>query len=287
VSPMPNSSRQNRGGSRKQSPRSGDTQLFATFGYGSNSVLQLRGRLDAPSLKGYPARVKGQRLAFAGPNMTWALDDETEACGTATIVPQKKAVALGTVVFLSEAQLNVLDWFEGVPYVYQRNEFVAEVLQDGVWRTTTAIAYVRQSTEWYPPSEAYCCAVMRNLRGSFPRLESLAICDTEGNEHKEWRHPGFSQLGLSALLFEIGVRQTETWQLPQDIWINMESVASGAGGFTAAHLHMAIQSGTSLPLWREELETAVRLLAAGNGVSELDHEPALDDSQAERYKEYI
>jgi len=128
---------------------------------------------------------------------------------------------------------------------------------------------------------------MRNLRGSFPRLESLAICDTEGNEHKEWRHPGFSQLGLSALLFEIGVRQTETWQLPQDIWINMESVASGAGGFTAAHLHMAIQSGTSLPLWREELETAVRLLAAGNGVSELDHEPALDDSQAERYKEYI
>jgi len=259
-----------------------EEQLFATFGYGSNSVLQLRGRLSAPYLKGYPARMPGQMLAFCGPNKSWAFDDETGVCGTATIVPQPEAVALGTVVFLTEAQLHVLDRFEGVPRLYIRSEFVAEVLQDGKWCTTTVIAYVRQTTKWYPPSETYCCAVMRNLRGSFPGLKSLTICDIDGKKYQEWCHPGFSRLSLSALLFEVGVRQNKTWTLPQDIRQNLQTVASAAAGFTAAHLNTAIQSGTSLPLSQEEVEMAARLLAAGDGVSELEHECALDDSQAER-----
>jgi len=42
------------------------------------------------------------------------------------------------------------------------------------------IASQVDSQEWYEPSEAYCCAILRNLGGSFPGITRLSLRTTEG-----------------------------------------------------------------------------------------------------------
>ena len=39
------------------------------------------------------------------------------------------------------------------------------------------------SQDWYPPSEAYCCAILRNLGGSFPGITKLSLRCTGGPEN--------------------------------------------------------------------------------------------------------
>lgn len=247
------------------------------FGYGSNSVRQLRGRLDDHSLVGYPARIRGQSLAFGGPNRSWAHDDHGEAGGTATLVPMAGEVALGTLCYLTSEQLEILDGFEGVPHVYQRQEFEAEVCQGGSWTMMPVIAYIRQQIDWHPPSEAYRCAVLRNLRGSYPELHTLAIRDCTGGERGSWQHPGFSQLGLGALLFEVGVRKQEPWQLPSRIGqVRREAGISGRVDVVAV-----LEAGT-LQLEEEEMAIAHRLLALEGSGAQLQDGLHEDDAQAER-----
>eukprot|EP00434_Breviolum_minutum_P025490 symbB.v1.2.022523.t1/scaffold2003.1/size92810/10 len=166
------------------------------FGFGSNSVRQLRGRVGDENLMGYPARIRGQVLAFCGPNRSWAYD-KLRCVGTATLIPDEHCAALGTVVFLTEEQIKVLDSYEGVPFVYQQRQFEAEVFRSKTWHSLPVMAYVRvDSQEWYEPSEAYCCAILRNLGGSFPGITRLSLRTTEGVLKSEWRHPGFKQLGV-------------------------------------------------------------------------------------------
>eukprot|EP00929_Paragymnodinium_shiwhaense_P094615 TRINITY_DN55303_c0_g1_i11.p2 TRINITY_DN55303_c0_g1~~TRINITY_DN55303_c0_g1_i11.p2 ORF type:complete len:227 (+),score=17.93 TRINITY_DN55303_c0_g1_i11:116-796(+) len=194
-------------------------EVHATFGFGSNSVRQLRGRIGDQTLLGYPGRVNGHAIAFAGPNHSWSHDDHGQAGGTATLIKLDGETAFGTVAFLTDEQLSVLDGYEGVPYVYTREFYKGDVLLGGEWHNLKFVAYVKvDSAEWYPPSEAYRCAVLRNVRGSFPSVSSLVIRDTSGQVREEWQHPGHCKLGLGAILFEVGVRLKEPWRrLPGNI----------------------------------------------------------------------
>ncbi|CAK0817514.1 unnamed protein product [Prorocentrum cordatum] len=266
-------------------PKFGDRR--ATFGFGSNSVRQLRGRLGDCTLRGYPGQVRGHVLAFVGPNKSWALNDQCEPGGTATLVPAPGDVALGTVVFLTEEQLAVLDGFEGVPSTYDRRDFEAEVLMDGEWRPMPVVAYIRQdSSQWYPPSEAYLCAVLRNLRGSFPALRTLTLRDAEGKVRGSWSHPGFGELCTGALLFEIGVRMPEPWQLPREIAERLRRLGAergGAGGAAAAlglRPEAAGGGGGGPALEAGEAAVARALLSRA-----ADAESSEDEAQAERAAE--
>lgn len=199
-------------------------QLTPTFGFGSNSIRQLQGRLDAPDLVGYPARVPGLALAFAGPNRSWS--HLGPAGGTATLIPRPGDVALGTLCYLSREQLQILDGCEGVPYVYDRRPVDAEVTIDGVCHQVQAVAYIKvNSTTWYAPTEAYCCAVLHNIRDSWPEVTQLTLRDCSGQEHGVFAHPGFEQLRLPALLFEVAVRRTEPGVLPGVIQQPVEDLA--------------------------------------------------------------
>jgi len=197
--------------------------LTATFSFGSNSIAQLRGRLDEPKLVGYPAKVPGAALAFAGPNSGWSFDESHG--GTATLIPMPHEEALGTVVFLTDSQLAALDKFEAVPTLYNRKEFHAQVLRHGTWDTVEAIAYVKvDSEEWYAPSEAYRCAVLYNIRGSFPEVTSLTLRDSSGAVKEHWGHPAFDNLSVPAILFEIGVRKEKPWVFPKDISAHVKKI---------------------------------------------------------------
>eukprot|EP00927_Polykrikos_kofoidii_P003973 TRINITY_DN11585_c0_g1_i3.p1 TRINITY_DN11585_c0_g1~~TRINITY_DN11585_c0_g1_i3.p1 ORF type:complete len:440 (+),score=53.83 TRINITY_DN11585_c0_g1_i3:562-1881(+) len=241
------------------------------FGFGSNSISQLRGRLADPSLKGYAARVHHHVLAFAGPNSSWAFDDEP--VGTATLVPASGKVALGTVAFLTDDQRSILDGFEGVPFVYNRGTLIAEVLRNGEWNEMYVCAYLRQDVNTYmEPSEAYRCAVMRNLRGSFPAFDKLQLHDAEGQQHGEWTHPGYQRLGLAALLFEVGSRKTIPWTLPADIRrilgrLREAGINSGADIVTAVKTNADVMS-----LDVEERAIVIRSLSSeATALSHDDH----------------
>jgi len=265
-----------------------EQSTLATFGFGSNSVRQLRGRLQDGNLKGHPARVRGQALAFAGPNRSWAHDDDCDSCGTATLVPQADAVALGTVVFLTPEQLSILDGFEGVPHVYDRRYFEGEILQGGHWKKMKVMAYIKvDSSTWHPPSEAYRCAVLKNLSGSFRGLHSLTLRDTSGNVHGVWHHPGFASLSMGAFLFEVGVRKQSPWTLPAAIGpakAKLRKMGLGEAEALSSALRevedaQAIHTFTGSPFAEEELEIARQLLFELSRDGESDVE---DDCQAAR-----
>lgn len=240
---------------------SGDIR-HPTFGFGSNSVRQLRGRVVDDTLQGFPARILGQALAFGGPNWSWPVDSGS-GNGTATLIPLSGHIVLGTMAFLTDAQLDSLDVFEGVPTVYDRRTFKAQVMYQGVWRETMAVAYVKQSAlEWIPPSEAYCCAVLRNLRSSYPDLRKLVLRDVTGKVQGEWHHPGHAQLGLDAFLFEVGVRKKTPWTLPRAIQAQREKLRGACPCGTTAALARALESNT-VPFDEEELDIVRRLLTDG------------------------
>eukprot|EP00913_Durusdinium_trenchii_P022351 g20997.t1 len=118
-------------------------------------VRQLRGRLSDPSLVGFPGRIRGQVLAFCGPNRSWAYD-EKKSVGTATLIPKENSTALGTVAFLTAEQIELLDSYEAVPHVYQQRHFDAEVFRGAAWHRMPVMAYIRaDSQDWYEPSQAY------------------------------------------------------------------------------------------------------------------------------------
>ena len=190
-------------------------ERFPVFSYGSNSVAQLKGRLLDDSLQGYPSFMPGMQLTFEGPNKGWARADGCKSCGTATLEKRPEKVALGTVVYLTESQLSQLDKFEGVPKVYQRSEGDAFVRQrEGSWRQVAVLYYVKINGAGYAmPTEAYRCALLRNLRGSFQDTASVHVPHSQD----EWRHPGYDRLSIPAFLFEVGVRMLPPWTMPAAI----------------------------------------------------------------------
>lgn len=246
------------------------------FGFGSNSVRQLRGRLGDQSLMGYPARIRGQVLAFCGPNRSWALE-KRPCVGSATLIPAEESIALGTVTFLSDEQIAMLDGFEGVPRIYQQQHFdkeVSEIFGNERWHPLQVMAYVKvDSQDWYPPSEAYCCAILRNLGGSFPGITKLSLRCTGGHLKDEWEHPGFRGLEMAAFLFEVGIRKKRPWVMPRGIGQIRQHVLerkiSCPRGVIKEHLGDVME---------EEDFTIAKELMERSG-TELVEE---DDSQAER-----
>ncbi|CAE7893932.1 unnamed protein product [Symbiodinium sp. KB8] len=212
----------------------------AVFGFGSNSVRQLRGRLEDPEITGFPARVRDYALAFCGPNRTWAQADG-KPVGTATLIQQRGQVALGTVVYLSGKHMDVLDGYEGVPYVYRREKLSGEVYRDGSWIGKELWAYIKaDSMDWYQPSEAYCCAILTNLCGSFSGTYELPLRDAQGGEHGTWTHPGVPSLqSMEACLFEVGIRKERPWIMPRTI----AGKRRGLGDLNLAGIVQAVKEG--------------------------------------------
>ena len=197
------------------------------FSYGSNSVAQLRGRLLDESLQGHASFIPGMDLAFCGPNKGWAHASGQESCGTATLEKRAEGVAYGSVVFLSEEQLLQLDKFEGAPAVYQRREEQAFVWQDREWRSMNVLCYVKANSTCYDtPTEAYRCAVLRNLRGSFQDIDSIQV---SMSPQVVWTHPGYHRLGIPAFLFEVGVRMRPPWKMPRAISDHMAQLQKHFG----------------------------------------------------------
>ena len=212
-------------------------QTIAVFGFCSNNVNQLRTRVNAPELVGLPAVVESYERCFGGPNSSWSvggrLGGADAKVSTASLRGCPGAHVYGQIVLLTAEQLALLDTYESVAArVYEHTLVTATAHSDGLVSSPfPAIAYARVDHSQYVsggPTEAYLCAIKRNLQEGFPTDDvTVTIKDGAGAVRAdEWRHPGFRALALPAFLYEVGVRKSLPWEMPVTITETVEKLES-------------------------------------------------------------
>ena len=125
------------------------------FSYGSNSIYQLRGRLNNNNLISYPAFVKDYKRIFKGYSNNWK-------GGVASLFKNKGSITYGNIVFLDENEVKKLDEFE-IGYIKEKincflyNEDLIECL-----------TYIAEDNIWNcEPSEQYLTAILLTLNENY------------------------------------------------------------------------------------------------------------------------
>ena len=146
-----------------------DFERIAVFCYGSNSTKQLQERVQNMFLISCRAYTCGYKRIFAGNAVRWG------GGGAASLVEtnDNNDKVIGTIVYLSLTEINLLDRFEGIPEgsdpfdsnhkinVYRR-EYIDVCLTDNT--KINAIVYIKNNHEWYDyPSITYLEACYNHL----------------------------------------------------------------------------------------------------------------------------
>lgn len=121
------------------------------FSYGSNSIKQLKTRLKTNELISKPAVLYGWIRIFCSYSLKWN-------GGIASIHRNDNSNVYGSVVDLSDEQMNIIDKFEGNGYI----RYNVDVLVDGV--KMNAICYICKDYEYMmKPSNEYIKAIQQNM----------------------------------------------------------------------------------------------------------------------------
>lgn len=140
--------------------------IHTIFSYGSNSIAQLRARVENPALVAYPGKAVNWQRIFCVRTSTWG-------GAAASIIPAENCITYGSVVYLEDGELERLDRFEGG---YHRQDLEVSVWDGTVWKKEKAIAYIANSLFWtVPPSEAYLTAIHVNLREQFTDIHPECV----------------------------------------------------------------------------------------------------------------
>jgi cation transport regulator ChaC len=139
--------------------------MIRVFSYGSNGTAQLRARVQNPALRSRPARVEHFARIFCLRSHGWG------GGGVASLHPCAGATTYGAVVELTEAELGLLDRYEGG---YSRQRVEAQVrTAEGAEEVGDAVVYIADNSEMRaPPTEQYLTAI--HLMYAPPRGGGLA-----------------------------------------------------------------------------------------------------------------
>mmetsp|Transcript_2003 Transcript_2003/g.3154 ORF Transcript_2003/g.3154 Transcript_2003/m.3154 type:complete len:282 (+) Transcript_2003:85-930(+) len=187
------------------------------FSHGSNSIAQLRARVENPNLVAMPAKVDHWERIFCVRAVAWG-------GAAASLYPQKEAKTFGAVVSLSDEELRKLDAFEGG---YKKEEMGISIWENGNWVEDKAIAYIAKNPSWSThPSETYLTAIHVMLREQFAMIHpecvneiniSGVFNDTTEQVQRisKWQYPGSFGLSLKALCVEVNARKSDKWIMPR------------------------------------------------------------------------
>ncbi len=146
---------------------------YYLFCYGSNSLNQLKKRLNKKILKSEKAYLPNYLRIFSGHSNKWN-------GGTASIIDANENYYVkGSIVELNDFDLNRLDKFEGAnkdpnPYsrvnnIYRR-KYVNVIDSNG--NKIQSITYIKNNHNWMSyPSEEYLRAVKENIQEYWPELD--------------------------------------------------------------------------------------------------------------------
>ena len=179
--------------------------------------------------------------------------DEWGGGGVADIVAMRFAShsytpppVCGYVAMLTDSQLKSIEQMEQVPGVYAKHR--AKCLISGSEEETNAVIFVRTGEKRFcMPSEAYKCAVLRNVRQHHTSSSTLPII-ANGKFVEDWEPPGAADLTFSALLFTVGVTLDKPPLMPFAIKEWQHILATKMQVTTTAELIQALQANTDVAL---------------------------------------
>ena len=195
---------------------------WCIFSYGSNSITQLRARVENNELTALPAKCINFTRTFCYRSKNWGNG------GVATICPCPDSVVFGACVYLTNVEKERLDQFEGG----YRLEEINVTIHDK--ENVKAFAYIAGRKSDNPgytlkmdvePSEEYLTAIHIMLREQWDmQHETITIRSYDPTNNsvsviKEYTHPISSILDLSleALCVEINTRKKNPWKMPISI----------------------------------------------------------------------
>lgn len=195
------------------------SDYFSVFSYGSNSIYQLRGRLDNYSLKSNPAFLEGYKRIFCRNSEKWN-------GGVASIIPKKYIKTYGIIVELTLEELNKLDKYEtGYSKIYVECTLIKDI-SNNPSKKIICIAYQANDHEWIaPPSQEYLVAikVMLDEHDLFNRYMLCVIVskyDSLVNKIEnlqKWKYPSKEKLELRSFFVIVNSMKKNYWKIPYDL----------------------------------------------------------------------
>lgn len=145
--------------------------LYPVFSYGSNSISQLRARVDNLTLQSHPGYINDYKRIFCNYSKKWN-------GGVATLIHKKNIKTYGIIVYLTQEELEKLDSYEINYrkelldcYLIQKNQEKDEKID--------CIVYISNDNTWIKsPSQQYLIAIKVMLE-EFQQLHGGLAQDVE------------------------------------------------------------------------------------------------------------
>jgi hypothetical protein len=150
-------------------------ERIAVFEYGSNSIEQIRMTCENPNLQSVRAKLHNFVRCFSGRSLN------RQNGAVATVVPMANHVVLGSIVYLTQSEIEKLDVYEGVDSINYGNTQetrscrrvnlqVVDCSEVGKETVVPAWVYVQNRTQWVPsgahggkPSPQYLTSMKKNI----------------------------------------------------------------------------------------------------------------------------
>jgi hypothetical protein len=184
------------------------------FSYGSNSISQLKGRLENYDLISYPAYANGYKRIFCGYSKNWN-------GGVASLIKKKFIKTYGIVVYLDNNELSKLDLFEKN---YLKENILCNVMINNNYIEVDCITYIAKDNKWNTfPSEQYLIAIKIMLEQHFSKIINYIIISKTNDDNnieniQKWKFPkNINELSLISLFVTVNSYKNIQWNAPKNI----------------------------------------------------------------------
>lgn len=212
--------------------------LYPVFSYGSNSISQLRARVDNLTLQSYPGYINDYKRIFCNYSKKWD-------GGVATLIPKKNIKTYGIIVYLTQDELEKLDSYE-INYKKQLLECIL-IQKNQKEEKIICNVYVSNDNTWVqPPSQQYLTAIKVMLEefhrlhgGLAPDAEKLDLLQSDGDcvrlhnqsyiiisgfiddklkNLEKWSfHKNINNLNLESLFVLVNAKKEKPWIMPKTL----------------------------------------------------------------------
>jgi hypothetical protein len=179
------------------------------FSYGSNSLSQLKGRLQNYDLISYPAYVNGYKRIFCGYSNNWN-------GGVASLIKKRFIKTYGIIVYLDKDELSKLDLFE---INYTKEEIISNVMFDNIYIECKCFTYIANNNNWISlPSIQYLIAIKIMLEEHYSKNINYIIISSVKENIKKWNFPkDVNKLSLTSLFVIVNSYKNIPWILPKNV----------------------------------------------------------------------
>jgi len=188
-------------------------QKFAVFSYGSNSINQLRARVDNLTLQSYPGYINDYKRIFCNYSKKWD-------GGIATVVPKKNNKTYGIIVYLTQSELEKLDSYE-INYKKELLECIVMGEKKEKEEKIICIVYISNNNTWVqPPSQQYLTAIKVMLEEFHIQSHIIisGFIDGKLTNLEKWSfNKNINNLNLESLFVLVNSKKEKPWIMPKTL----------------------------------------------------------------------